>query len=629
MIEAREYDTFAISRNNRCCPVESEAQYWIGNFGFNPLASAPKLRYPPLAVKDPSFPPDPQRRSFPPAGDESGGTFESADESIFQPPEPEPTDRLSQLSTLQLLDLIRVRSELKGIDTPEFDILRERVSELEDIQDEAMTAIEQLNHAVDQLRSPALRIGTLLELRDEGTALALVGGSEYLSRVDPDLALQALETGMRVTLNEAYVITSTIGIDDTGPVVKVAEVLGRDRLRVHSEHSMSDMVVRRSTLLRKDKIERGQEIKLDGQQRLAVEIVAGKAESKHTVSAVEATPWEVIGGQDEAVKTIRDTVELPYLHGDVFKTFNHPVPKGFLLHGPPGCGKTLLGRATAWNLQQQIAAESGDRLPEFFLQIKGPEILNMWLGESERQVRELFDRCRKKAAEGHLCFLFIDEAESILGTRTGERAGTNILSTLVPMFCTELDGIEPLHNIVVILASNRADLIDPAILRPGRIDRKIRVQRPDRKGAEAIYRIYLSREFPLENDDAALMAEQITDVHFAETAENRFLEVAYVNGRREQLLRSDLISGAIIESIVERAKEIAILRSIDAGETSPVTLDDLKRALDLEYEENELFPPSSLTQDWLKLTDFEPGSVVDLTPYRKAKEKGGSRRSAI
>lgn len=549
--------------------------------------------------------------------------------SLFEsdgPPVDDEPPRLDQLSALQLLDLIRVRLELQGVDTGEFHILRGRVEELEEIQHEAMTAIEKLSAAVDQLRSPALRIGTLLDLRDDQTALALVGGSDYLCKIDSNLPLESLETGMRITLNEAYVITASLGIDDTGPVVKVSEVLGRNRLRVHSEHSLSDMVVGRSSILRKEKIEPGQEMKLDGQQRIAVEIVARRAESKHSVAGVPPTPWEAIGGQDAAVKAIRDAVELPYLHGEIFKKFNHPVPKGFLLHGPPGCGKTLLGRATAWNLQRQISETSGQQLQEYFLQIKGPEILNMWLGESERQVRDLFAQCRKKASEGHLCFLFIDEAESILGTRTGERAGTNILNTLVPMFCTELDGIEPLHNIVVILASNRADLIDPAILRPGRIDRKIRVQRPDRKGTKAIYKIYLERDFPTEGTPEEL-ASAITEAQFADTEENRFLEVSYVNGKRDRLLRGDLISGAIIESIVERAKELAIHRSIAAGETSPVTITDLKQALDLEYEENELFPPSSLTQDWLKLTDFDPGSVVDLTPYRKAKK--GDRRSAI
>ncbi|MEM7012341.1 MAG: AAA family ATPase, partial [Verrucomicrobiota bacterium] len=335
-------------------------------------------------MKDPSLPPDSPRRSSPSSDVPIEFGDLGAEKSIdAASSDPEPMDRLSELSTLQLLDLIRVRFEMKGIGTAEFDILRERVSELEDIQHEAMTAIEQLNQAVEQLRAPALRIGTLLDLRQDGTAMSLVGGSEYLCNVDHDLAHQALETGMRVTLNDAYVITGVIGLDDTGQVVKISEVLGRDRLRVHSEHSLSDMVVRRSTLLRKDKLEPGQEVKLDGTQRLAVEIVAHKTESRHTVAAIEETPWEAIGGQDEAVKAIRDTVELPYLHGDVFETFNHPVPKGFLLHGPPGCGKTLLGRATAWNLQRQISKQSGEQLEQFFLQVKGPEILNMWLGESE------------------------------------------------------------------------------------------------------------------------------------------------------------------------------------------------------------------------------------------------------
>lgn len=535
-------------------------------------------------------------------------------------PIPEPQERLS---ALQLLDSLREKLELDGYDSEGFTLLRQRIVEMEDIQHDAMSAIEQLNAAVDELRAPALRIGTLLDIREDSTVLTLVGGSEYLCKVDPGLPHESLETGMRIAVNEAYVLTRTLGIDDSGPVVKVSEVLGRDRLRVSSEHSMSDMVVRRSTLLRKEKIDPGTEIKLDGQQRIAVEIVSNKTKSKHTVTSVPPTPWEAIGGQKEAVKAIRDAVEMPYLHGEVFKTFNHPVPKGFLLHGPPGCGKTLLGRATAWNLQQQIEERDGVHRPEFFLQVKGPEILNMWLGESERQVRELFIQCRKKADEGHLCFLFIDEAESILGTRTGERVGTNIVNTLVPMFCTELDGVEPLQNIVVILASNRADLIDPAILRPGRIDRKIRVRRPDKKGAHAIYKIYLERKFPLA-EDAQELATKITDKHFEESEENRFLQITYVSGRHEYLHKKDLISGAIIESIVERAKELAIFRSIDSGDISPVTLEDLERAFYVEYEENELFPPTTLTQDWLKLTDFDPGSVVELTPFRKSKRNKGS-----
>jgi len=239
----------------------------------------------------------------------------------------------------------------------------------------------------------------------------------------------------------------------------------------------------------------------------------------------------------------------------------------------------------------------------------------MWLGESERQVRDLFAQCREKAAEGQLAFLFIDEAESILGTRHSSRGGTNILSTLVPMFCTEMDGIEPLQNVVVILASNRADLIDPAILRPGRIDRKIRVRRPDEAAGRVIYGLYLKEELPLAEPRDALI-DAVSTAHYAKTEANRFLEITYRSGRREHLYRGDLASGAIIAAIVERAKSYAIRRSIDEKQESPITRQDLLNALEAEYKENDLFPPTDITEDWLKLTDFDPNNVVRLGPYR-------------
>jgi proteasome-associated ATPase len=320
------------------------------------------------------------------------------------------------------------------------------------------------------------------------------------------------------------------------------------------------------------------------------------------------------------VRAIRDSIELPLLHADLFRRFKHTVPKGFLLYGPPGCGKTLLGRATAHNLRVQLREETGIDRPEFFLSVKGPEILNMWLGESERQVRDLFAQCREKAAEGRLAFLFIDEAESVLGTRQAFRGGTNILSTLVPMFCTEMDGLEPLQNVVVILASNRADLIDPAILRPGRIDRKIRVRRPDEAAGREIYRIYLSADLPLA-EPAEDLVNAITAEHYAKKDDNRFLEVSYRSGRRDHLYRGDLASGAIIAAIVERAKEYAIRRSIETGRETPINRADLTAALAQEYRENDLFPPNDVTEDWLKLTDFDPENVVRLTPYRPAKER--------
>jgi proteasome-associated ATPase len=247
------------------------------------------------------------------------------------------------------------------------------------------------------------------------------------------------------------------------------------------------------------------------------------------------------------------------------------------------------------------------------------------LGESERQVRDLFAQCREKAAEGYLAFLFIDEAESILGTRHAHRIGSNIVSTLVPMFCTEMDGIEPLQNVVIILASNRADLIDPAILRPGRIDRKIRVRRPDKEAAREIYKIYLTEDLPLTQSRDELVDAMI-EAHYGHSEENRFLDVTYRSGRHDYLYRGDLASGAIIAAIVERAKEYAIKRSIEIKRESPISLEDLHKALKHEYRENDLFPPSDITEDWLKLTDFEPGNVVKLAPYRtkEAAERSGT-----
>lgn len=526
-----------------------------------------------------------------------------------------PEVELEKLSALQLIDIVSHRLAMQGPVPQDMTLLRRRVAEMEEIQDEARNTVEKLSEAVDKLRAPALRLGTLLQRLEQGRALVCVNGTDYICNVDPSVTEAAMETGTRVLLNEAFAVTDVFGFDKNGPVVRISELLSDGRIRAGNDTGISDTVVIRSSLLNKEKLKAGLEIRLDPNQRVAVEIIGTAKRMDRTLTHVEALPWAAIGGQEEAVEAIRDSIELPMLHGHLFKRFKHPVPKGFLLFGPPGCGKTLLGKATAHNLRLQIKNEIGEDRPEFFLSVKGPEILNMWLGESERQVRDLFTQCREKAAEGHLSFLFIDEAESILGTRQASRAGNNILSTLVPMFCTEMDGLEPLQNVVVIIASNRADLIDPAILRPGRIDRKIRVRRPDRDAARAIYQIYLTEDLPLALPREELV-EGILSAHYGISENNRFLEITYRSGRHEYLHRGDMASGAVIAAIVERAKEYAIKRSIEEANESPITLNDLKMALDKEYRENDLFPPSDITEDWLKLTDFDPSNVVRLTPYR-------------
>ena len=527
-------------------------------------------------------------------------------------------EQLDSLSTLQLVDLISSKLPPRHSSLMDLIYLRDRISELEETNDQARQAIEKLDTIVEKLRSPAFRVGTFLMAIDPDKGHVCVGGSDYVCRIDPQIPLSSLQVGQRVLCNEAFAVVQGLGFDRNGPIVRIDELLSDGRLRIGQESGMSQLVILRSSLLAKEKLKSGMDIRLDANQRVALEVIGMGKRIERSLESVAATPWAAIGGQDEAVQAIRDTIELPFLHRDLFKRFEHTVPKGFLLHGPPGCGKTLLGKATAYNLRQQILAQTGVDHPEFFLHVKGPEILNMWVGESERQVRDLFAQCRERANDGALAFLFIDEAESILGTRRAGRY-SSILSTLVPMFCTEMDGLEALTNVVVILASNRADLIDPAILRPGRIDRKIKVNRPNRVGAQRIYEIYLKESLPLA-EPARDLAAALTDAHYGHSEENRFLEIVFRSGKKDFLYRGDLASGAIIAAVVERAKGLAIKRAIETKAETQLTRQDLLEGLRKEYAENDLFPPTDITEDWLKLTDFDPENVIKLGPVRPRKD---------
>src|SRR5436190_988576 len=453
--------------------------------------------------------------------------------------------------------------------------LRPQVHDHQETMVEARRMIEKLEEVIKKVTSPANRIGTFLGATSKDTAHIVVGGADYYCNVDPRIPLAKLKNGTRVLVNEAFVIVGDLGFETAGPVTKITEVLGKDRLRVGSEH------------------------------------------------------W---------LQSIKDAIELPLLHADLFQKFHHATPKGFLLYGPPGCGKTLIGKATAYNLTKQLGQKTGAEMQEYFMHVKGPEILNMWVGESERMVREIFATAREKRSEGFMPFLFIDEAESILGTRRASRH-SNILSTLVPMFCSEMDGIDSLNDVVIILASNRADLIDPAILRPGRIDRKIKVNRPNREGAREVYRIYLTPDLPYdgalgkeaENIGAAVdkLIERFVDWQFTRREENKFLEVTLRSGRKEILYRSDLTSGAIIASIVERAKAIAIKRAIATQQEEGIREMDLHLAFDAEYIENDIFPTTDITEDWLKLIDYDPENVVKIAPVRPVADSADRPSSGV
>lgn len=489
--------------------------------------------------------------------------------------------------------------------------------------------IKKLNQVVEKVTAPANRIGTLLGLPTPETAHIVVGGADYYSNIDPRLKPQELKIGMRVLVNEAFVVIKAIDDDPGGPVVKITDCLPDGRLRVGQEPGLQSSILVRSHRLADTPLSIGDEVRIDSSHRVAVEKVQTAQRRQYFLEEVPTVSWEEIGGQREAIEAIRNTLEHPLLYPDLFKKYNFNQPKGFLLYGPPGCGKTLIGKATAYSLVQKLKAQGHEPMEGFFLHVKGPEILNMWLGESERMIRELFALAREKRGAGFYPFIFVDEAESILGMRRSTRFH-NIVSTLVPMFCAEMDGIESLKEMVIILASNRPDLIDPAVLRPGRIDRKIKVSRPDRKGAEEILRIYLTESIPIAqsylkthgNDHRnarKAMVEAVLDALFARGAKQGVLELHLRSGRREILDRSALISGALLASIVQRAKERAIKRTIAGGEAG-LQQEDLLLSVEEEFREGEILPPSDNVEEWLKLIDTDPENVVGLSLLDK-KEK--------
>lgn len=490
--------------------------------------------------------------------------------------------------------------------------LRQQIQERDITLSEARAAIEKLDEVIKKVTAPANRIGTFLGLPKPDIAHIAVGGHDYYSNIDPRLDAPSLKIGTRVLVNEAYVVIGDLGYDTSGPVGAVMDVLSDGRLRVGQQHGVQSIILQRSTDLLNANIKVGDEVRIDPAYRVAVELLATRGQREYYLEDVPELPWSRVGGQQAAIQGIKDAIELPLLHPELFERFHYAQPKGFLLHGPPGCGKTLIGKATAYNLTRQLRERTGREIKECFLHVKGPEILNMWVGESERIVREIFAICREKRKQGFMPFLFIDEAESILGTRHASRH-FSMSSTLVPMFCSEMDGIESLHDVVIILASNRADLIDPAILRPGRIDRKIKVHRPDKDGAREIFQIYLGDNIPLA-DDLGKLLDSVVGHLFSHREENRFLEVQLRSGRTNILYRGDLVSGAIIASIVDRAKEMAIKRSIASRKDEGITEADLLQSLELEYQENDIFPPTDITEDWLKLLDYDPENVVKVAP---------------
>ncbi len=499
---------------------------------------------------------------------------------------------------------------------------------------------KKVSDVVAKLTAPANRIGMLLDIPGDGLAHIVVGGAEYYANVDPRVAAGALKIGTQILVNEAYAVIKTLDYDLNGPILKLTEAMADGRLRFEHEMGRQSLILRRSTDLLGMELKPGDELRIDPTQRIALEKLVDRKATKHVLDEAPKVTWEQIGGQSEAIAAIRKAIEYPLLHAATFQQFKFSQPKGFLLYGPPGCGKTLIGQAAAASLSK-VVSESGPEPAQkgegrapitggAFLHVKGPEILNMWLGESERMVRDLFAEAKARRQDGALPFIFIDEAESILGTRRAMRS-FNISNTLVPMFCSEMDGIESLRDVVIILASNRPDLIDPAVLRPGRIDRKIKVARPNREASTEILKVYLSDDLPLDpavlaerggeqGKAMASLAQEVIDRIFRKADENRLLSVRLRSGQQKVLYRGDLVSGAILASIVQRAKEKAIDRTIQGGQPAALLEQDLFDAVTAEFREGEMLPPDDAAEEWLKLLDHHPEQVIGISSFRRGRQ---------
>lgn len=472
-------------------------------------------------------------------------------------------------------------------------------------------------------------------------ALIALGDQEYVAAVDPKLAPEVLMTGTRVKVNEAFAVIGFLPPSLNGGMIKVGEALADGRLRVGSETPGADgRLVIRGEPIKEAKINPGDEVRLDPSGRIALEHYEKQESRDYFLEQVPEIPWDKVGGQQEAIRLIRDTIEQPLLHPEIFARFEQKPIKGILLYGPPGCGKTLLGKATAYNLTREYAKQSGREVKEYFMAISGPKILNMWLGETERIVREIFRTARDKAKEGRLVFIFMDEAESVLRTRSSGRY-LNISNTVVPQFCAELDGLQSLDNVVLMLTSNRPDYIDPAVLRPERIDRKVKVRRPDRESSLQILGIYLHDRIPLDPElvrkwggeiDCVRkdLIEGVVDHIWRRNRETEFLKVFLRNGSSDTLYFKDLVSGALLKSIVDRAKDYAIKRAIaDPHHAAGVSLEDLIEAATQEYKENEIFPRGDTQEDWLQLLDYNPENVASVKPIGINRGEELSRKAIV
>ncbi|HSX68980.1 proteasome ATPase [Nocardioides sp.] len=484
---------------------------------------------------------------------------------------------------------------------------------------DARDQIVALKEEVDRLAQPPAGFGTFLQRNDDDSVDVFTGGRKLRVHVSPNVELDGLQRGQEVMLNEALNVVAAFAFEQIGEVVMLKEVLADGERVLVIANADEERVVRIGEPLLGEKLRAGDSLLLDSRAGYVYEKVPKSEVEELVLEEVPDIHYSDIGGLSAQIDQITDAVELPYLYPEMFKEHQLKPPKGVLLYGPPGCGKTLIAKAVANSLAKKVAEKTGQEGKSYFLNIKGPELLNKYVGETERHIRLVFQRAREKASEGTPVIVFFDEMDSLFRTR-GSGVSSDVENTIVPQLLSEIDGVELLENVLVIGASNREDMIDPAILRPGRLDVKIKIERPDAESARDIFSKYLVPSLPLHEDDLAEfggsreaavagMIRAAVERMYTETEENRFLEVTYANGDKEVLYFKDFNSGAMIQNIVDRAKKMAIKDLLDHQQKG-LRVQHLLQACVDEFKENEDLPNTTNPDDWARISGKKGERIV-------------------